>query len=357
MSALLRPKVRVLVAEDSPVMRELLVHVLSADPQIEVVGHACNGIEAIEAARELRPDVVSMDLHMPQMNGLEATRIIMQTHPTPIVIVSSSSAPEEVSWAFRVLEAGALAVAEKPPALEHHGHAAAAGELVRTLKLMAEVKVVRRWSREHAGAPAARPPCLPQREAQAELVAIGASTGGPIVLKTILAGLPKSYPLPILIVQHIAPGFTEGLVTWLAGASGFAVQVARHGEYPLPGRAYVAAEGQHMRLGPQRRIILSAEALEHGHRPAVSVLFRSVADVLGRRGVGVLLTGMGRDGAAELKAMKERGALTLVQDRQSSVVHGMPGAAILLAAETHVLAPGGIAAVLAQLGSKPQGCG
>lgn len=343
-----------LVVEDSPVMRELLVHVLGADPDVLVVGHAANGTEAVEAVARLKPDVVSMDLHMPEMNGMEATRIIMETHPTPIVIVSSSSAREEVSSAFRLLEAGALAVAEKPPALDHPRHEAAARDLIQTIKLMAEVKVVRRWPRPEARASAARlPKALPDRN-KVELVAIGASAGGPIVLKTILERLPKDFPFPILVVQHIAEGFTEGLVEWLAASSGFPVHIATDGESPLPGRAYVAPDRRHMQLGPDRRIVLSTESPEHGHRPAVSVLFRSVAEVLGGGAVGVLLSGMGRDGAAELKLMYERGALTLAQDRESAVVHGMPGQAIALGAVTQVLSPERIAAALTALAAGAQ---
>lgn len=342
-------QVRVLVVEDSVVMRELLIHVLSADPDVLVVGHAGTGMEAVEAVRRLRPDVVSMDLHMPEMNGMEATRIIMETHPTPIVIVSSSSAREEVSSAFRLLEAGALAVAEKPAGIGHPRHAGAARELIQTIKLMAEVKVVRRWARVESRGLATRPPEMASGRGQVELIAVGASTGGPLALKTILAGLPNDYPFPILMVQHIAQGFTEGLVEWLAGSSGFSVRIATDGECPLRGHAYIAPEGRHMKLGADRRIVLSADGAEHGHRPAVSVLFRSVADVLGRNAVGVLLSGMGRDGADELKQMKERGALTIAQDRQSSVVHGMPGQAIAIGGARQVLSPEQIAAALAAL--------
>lgn len=349
MNASPHKKVRVLVAEDSPVMRDLVCYVLSTDPGIQVVTQVSNGAEAIDAVRRLRPDVVSMDLHMPVLDGLGATRVIMQTQPTPIVIVSSS---EQVTSAFGVLEAGALAVAPKPPALDHPMHAQAARQLVQTIKLMAEVKVVRRWPRQEQGVPAARAADLSLGQADVELIAVGASTGGPIVLRTMLAGLPKDYPFPILIVQHIAQGFTEGLVDWLARSSAFLVRIATEGEHPLPGRAYVAPEGRHMSLGHDRRISLSTREVEHGHRPAVSALFRSVAEVLGRRAVGVLLTGMGKDGAAELKLMKDRGALTIAQDRHSCVVHGMPGEAILLDAATHILAPDAIAALLSRLAAK-----
>lgn len=345
-------RVRVLVVEDSAVLRQLLGHVLGADAGLEVVGYACNGREALEATLRLRPDVISMDLHMPEMDGLEATRLIMQTQPTPIVIVSSSSAREEVSSAFRLLEAGALAVAEKPPGPDHPRHEAAALELVRTIRLMAEVKVVRRWKSGEARASGVRLPEPAPRHGAVELLGIGASTGGPLVLKTVLAALPRSCPFPVLIVQHIAPGFTEGLAHWLTAASGFAVRLAADGETPLPGHAYLAPDDRHLELGADRRIVLGAQAPEHGHRPAVSVLFRSLARVLGGRAVGVLLSGMGRDGAEELKAMKESGALTLAQNRESSVVHGMPGAAIALGAALRVLSPEQIAAALARLATQ-----
>lgn len=345
-------KVRVLVVEDSPVMRELLVHLLGADPGIEVAGFAHDGEEALEAVREKKPDVVTMDFHMPKLNGLDATRRIMETHPTPIVIVSGSSAREEVTSAFRLLEAGALAVVEKPRGPGHPGHEAAARELVQTVKTMAEVKVVRRWARREAPLPAAPAPRSVRIEAaaaEARLVAIGASTGGPIVIKTILAGLPANFAVPILIVQHIASGFTDGFVEWLGQASGFPVHVASDAAHPLPGHAYVAPDGFHMKLRHDGAIALNRDAPENGHRPSVSCLFRSVAAVLGRNAIGVLLTGMGKDGAEELMLMRHKGAVTIAQDRETSVVHGMPGEAVSLEAASYVLSPDEIAAALAGL--------
>lgn len=345
-------KIRVLVVEDSRVMRELLVHLLSADPGIEVTGFANDGEEALEAVKEKKPDVVTMDFHMPKVNGLDATRRIMESHPTPIVIVSGSSARDEVTSAFRLLEAGALAVVEKPRGPGHPDHEAAVRELVQTVKTMAEVKVVRRWARRETplpSPPSSRNIRIEAAAAQARLVAIGASTGGPIVLKTILAGLPRDLTVPILIVQHIASGFTEGFVEWLGQASGFAVQVATDAAQPLPGHAYVAPDGLHMKLRHDGAIALSRDAPENGHRPSVSCLFRSVAAVLGRYAVGVLLTGMGKDGAEELKLMRDKGAVTIAQDRDSSVVHGMPGEAVSLEAASYVLSPAEIAAALAGL--------
>jgi two-component system chemotaxis response regulator CheB len=351
-------KIRVLIVEDSPVMLELLAHVLGADPGIRVIGAARNGEEAIEAAARMRPDVIAMDFHMPTMNGLDATRKIMETYPTPIVIVSGSSARNEVAAAFRVMEAGALAIVEKPAGPGHPEYEAAARELVQTVKLMSEVKVVRRWPRRETGAPS--PPPRPATDlalvrAEVKLVAIGASTGGPIALKTILSGLPKDFPVPILMVQHIASGFTQGFVEWLAQSCGIPVHVATHGEYLLPGHVYVAPDGFHMKLESSGRIALSGDRPENGHRPSVSYLFRSVAAVLGRNAVGVLLTGMGKDGAEELKLMREKGAVTIAQDQESSIVHGMPGEAIGLDAATHVLSPGGIAEALGSLVRSPTG--
>lgn len=347
-----RRRTRVLIVEDSPVVRELLAHVLGADPEIQVIGAARNGEEAIEAAERMRPDVITMDFHMPKMNGLDATRKIMETHPTPIVIVSGSSARNEVAAAFRVMEAGALVVVEKPAGPGHPDHEAAARELVQTVKLMSEVKVVRRWPRRETGVPS--PPSRPAADlapirAEVKLVAVGASTGGPIALKTILSELPKDFPVPVLIVQHIATGFTQGFVEWLAQSSGLAVHVATHGEYLLPAHVYVAPDGFHMKLASAGRIALSSDLPENGHRPAVSHLFRSVAAVLGRNAIGVLLTGMGKDGAEELKLMKEKGAVTIAQDQESSIVHGMPGEAISLDAATHVLSPDRIAEALGSL--------
>ena len=345
-------RIRVLVVEDSPVVRELLVYLLESDPAIRVVGTASNGDEAVEAVKQKKPDVVTMDYHMPKLNGVDATRKIMETHPVPIVIVSGSSARDEVAAAFRLLEAGALAVAEKPLGIGHPRHETAAKELLQTVKLMSEVKVVRRWPKREAAvprAPRARAVELHRAEADVKLVAIGASTGGPIVLQTILSALPKHFPVPILIVQHIATGFTEALVAWLAQSSGFAVHVAAHDEYPLPGHAYVAPDGSHMKLAQGGRIALSADAPENGHRPSVSHLFRSVATALGRNALGVLLTGMGTDGAEELRLMREKGAVTIAQDQASSIVHGMPGQAISLEAAAYVLSPAEIAAALAKL--------
>lgn len=336
--------IKVLVVEDSAVVREFLVHILNTDPDIRVVGTAHNGAEAQEAIMRLRPDVVTMDIHMPKLNGLDATRLIMETCPTPIVVVSGSSDPAVVATTFDAMEAGALAVLRRPAGIGHPDHEATALELVQTVKLMSEVKVVRRWARSRTA-----PPRMERKAGHCRVVAIGASTGGPPVLQTILSQLPADFPMAILVVQHMTAGFIQGFVEWLGHTSRLPVHVARHGEEIRAGHVYVAADESHMKVGRNGKIMLTQEPPENGLRPSVSCLFRSVVDVYGGDAVAGLLTGMGRDGADELKLLRDKGATTFAQDKASSVVHGMPGEAIKLDAVTLVLPSDKIAEVLARL--------
>ena len=342
-------KIKVLVADDSQVVRMLLVQLLNSDPCIQVIGAVNDGQAALDfiAVRTSPPDVVVMDIHMPYMDGFEATRRIMETHPLPIIICTATASPRDLEITFRSMEAGAVACVAKPVALgadfEQRLH-----NLLQTVRLMSEVKVVRRWNRARGTAAA---PALPandaaQRGTAIKLIGIGASTGGPPVLQTILSGLPKDFPVPLLIVQHIAPGFLPGMVEWLSQTTGLRVQIAAHGATPLPGHAYVAPDDFHLAADPRGDLVLAREAAEGGLRPAVSYLFRSLANAYGASAAGVLLTGMGKDGAAELKHMRDQGAYTIAQDRDSSIVHGMPGAAIELGAAIHVLPADRIAGAL-----------
>ncbi|MCK4359954.1 MAG: chemotaxis response regulator protein-glutamate methylesterase [Candidatus Cloacimonetes bacterium] len=349
--------IRVLVVEDSPVVQEFLVHILSSDPDIWVIGTANNGEEALEAVKRKKPDIITMDINMPKMNGLEATRKIMESLPTPIVIVSGSWDTKEVATTFRAMEAGALAIVPRPMGIGHPDYEATAKELIQTVKLMSEVKVVRRWPRRQLEAvvPTVTPPVEvePKRiKAKIRIVAIGASTGGPIALQTILSGLPKDFPAPVLIVQHIAEGFVQGLVEWLDQTSNMPVYVATHGEYILPGHIYIAPDKFHISVKTGGRIALSKGECENGLRPSVSYLFRSIANVYGQNAAAVLLTGMGKDGAKELKLLKEKGAVTIAQDKESSVVHGMPGEAIRLGAATYILSPEKIPAMFIKMMNK-----
>lgn len=333
-------KLKVLVVEDSPVARELLLHVLGADPQLAVVGAVADGEQALEAVHRLRPDVVTMDLHMPRMDGVEATRRIMETQPTPIVVVSGSAEPVEVASAMAAIDAGALVAVARPQGPGHPDHRATAESLRRTVKLMAEVRPVRRWPRDRQARGAAAPGATvgrPARSRRVRAVGIGASTGGPPALRTVLSGLGPGFPAPVLVVQHMTPGFIAGLARWLEDATGMPVRVAGHGDRLEAGHVYLAPDGAEMGVTPDGRVALSRGSDRPGLKPSVAHLFRSLRDAYGPGAVGVLLTGMGRDGAAELGALREAGAVTIAQDEASSVVHGMPGEAIRLGAAAQVL--------------------
>jgi two-component system chemotaxis response regulator CheB len=341
----MRKKITVLVAEDSPVVQLLLVHMLNADPDIEVIGTAADGQAAVEFVQKLRPDVILMDIHMPRLDGFEATRQIMETQPLPIVICSATMKNAELENTFRALEAGAVASVDKPVGIGHPNFDAMIGNVLKTIKEMSIVRparIVRSKTDLVVKTPvAARKP----REA-IRMVVIGASTGGPPVLHTILAGLPVSFSAPVLIVQHIAPGFVEGMIEWLRKATKREIHLAAHGDQPLPGHVYIAPDNAQMGLTPSGRILVSNDPPENGLRPAVSFLFRTAAAAYGAGVAAVLLTGMGRDGADELKVLKEIGAQTIVQDRESSVVHGMGAEAIRLNAATHIVPPEQIASLL-----------
>lgn len=342
--------INVLISEDSATSRELLSHVLKADPYIRIIGMVSNGEEAIAAVAKRKPDVIMMDVHMPGMDGFEATRRIMHMQPVPVVIVSETLV-DQVAATHLAIEAGALAFVRQPPGLGHPDHAASVAELIQIVKLMSEVKVVRRWHRREHLKPVSEPGTTRVETAHADvrLIAIGASTGGPVVLQHILSVLAPSLNVPLLIVQHIAPGFVQGLTEWLGQSSGLPAHVATDRELALPGHVYVAPENFHMGIDKHGRIKLIDDAPIHGLRPSVSSLFRSVAEALGPNAAGVLLTGMGSDGADGLKTMRDRGAITIAQDETSSVVHGMPGVAIRLDAAKYVLPPQDIAELLDRL--------
>lgn len=346
--------IKVLIVDDSKVIQEFLAHLLSSDPDIQVVGLASSGAEAIELARVKKPDVITMDIHMPGMDGYEATRTIMETVPTPIVIVSGSSKSTEIANTFRLLEAGALAVVIRPPGFEHPQFATSRKELIQAVKLMSEVKVVRLFprSRKMLSKPLLLVQTFPNDIERIKVIAIGASTGGPMALQIILSRLPESLPVPVLIVQHIAKGFVKGFLEWLSITSGIKLKIAEDGEHIHPGTGYIAPDNFHIGIKQGYIIDLSNQPPENGLKPSVSYLFRTVAQTVGPNAVGVLLTGMGKDGADGLKTMKEKGALTIVQNEESSVVFGMPGEALRIGAADQALSPEKIAEILAKSGFK-----
>ncbi|TCS38457.1 two-component system chemotaxis response regulator CheB [Paucimonas lemoignei] len=341
-------RTRVLVVDDSASVRELLVHILAADPAIDIVGCAADGEEALRMVQEKRPDVITMDLHMPNLDGIEATRLIMQACPTPVVIVSGSASRADVDASFRAIEAGALVVVQRPSGADQPAHQASASALLRAVKSMAEVKVVRRWPKERLRNKAAadlQEACASSAVSR-RLALIGASTGGPAVIREILAEIPAGCAMPIVIVQHMSSGFVEGFAQWLSSASKFPVSIAKHGDMLADGLAYLAPDGFQMGITRDLRISLVRAAPEHGMCPSVSYLFRSVKKELCRNTAAVLLTGMGKDGAVELRRLKDDGAVTIVQDRSSAAVYGMPGEAIRQDAAQMILAPAEIGKVL-----------
>jgi two-component system chemotaxis response regulator CheB len=349
--------IKVLIVEDSLSVRMLLQQILEADPQVRVAGMVDSGEAALRFLEKNKTavDVVTMDIVMPGMDGFTATRRIMETTPLPIVIVSSAYKPYEAENSFKAVEAGAVAIIEKPVAPTHPDYLRIAAEMIETVKIMSEVKVVTRWTRGRERVPTGKPAVVPgnlpiiKRRQGTNLLVIGSSTGGPPVLQTILytlfqeSGEPREFPLPILIVQHISPGFVEGLAYWLQQGTGFPVHIPRHGDVCLPGHVYLAPDAYHMGIGLGYRIILDQAPTENGQRPSVSYLFRSAAAHYPNTCIGVLLTGMGHDGAVELKMIKESGSCTIAQDEESCVVFGMPGEAVKIDAAHFVLPPRQIA--------------
>jgi two-component system, chemotaxis family, protein-glutamate methylesterase/glutaminase len=355
-SELVKSKVRVLVVDDSAVCRDFLTHILSTDPKIEVVGSARDGASALEAVAALRPDVITMDIEMPGMNGYDVTRRIMESIPTPIIVVSAAENVREIGMSFRAIESGALAVVSKPYGGDSPESVKQAQDLILQIKLMAEVKVVRRWARKPEGPILAADTSHAPRNSEAldasngsDAIFIGASTGGPLPIRTILSLLPADFPAPVFVVQHIAPGFGAGFAEWLSGASKLHVRIAVDGEPVQPKCVYIAPDGAHLGVEKGPRIRLGHGEPENGLRPSVDYLFRSAAQLYGKRAVGILLSGMGKDGALELKALKDVGAVTFAQDKETSVIFGMPGEAVRLEGASFVMPPEGIAAAVIDL--------
>lgn len=313
--------IRILVAEDSPTTRALLVAILESDPELQVVGQARTGREAVAMALELRPDLITMDVHMPVMDGLEATKEIMVQLPTPILVVSSTSNQSQIELSLSAQRAGALMVVPTPRNPLAPDYAEHRDRLVAMVKAMAQVKVVRRWSTRHAASP---PPPAGPGSRSPRLVAIGASTGGPAALLEILSALPPDFPVPIVVVQHIAEDFVAGLAQWLTASCNLHVKIAEDGERLLPRTAYLAPDDRHLGVGTGLRALLSSAPAIGGFRPSASFLFQSAAAICGKSLLSVILTGMGRDGVAGLHAVRGAGGRVIAQDEATSAVYGMP---------------------------------
>jgi two-component system, chemotaxis family, protein-glutamate methylesterase/glutaminase len=346
-----QPLIRVMVVDDSATVRGLLVALFQDRNDMQVVATASNGDDAVRIVRRIKPDVVTMDINLPGINGLEATRRIMRETPTPIVIVSSSMMHTETELTFQALQAGALSVALTPGINDPRTGA----QLVDTVRLMAGVSVVRRWGPKEVDPPVVRKRSpLPYTASLPDLVpvqmiGIAASTGGPGTLASILKPLPADYPIPIVVVQHITTGFGVGLASWLESVLALPVKLAGHGVPVIPGAVYLAPDDYHAQINPHSIIELTHDNPENGVRPSANYLFRSLANNYGPHALGIILTGMGSDGVDGLAELHRAGGFTIAQNEQSCVVYGMPHEAVKRQIVDHVLAPDEITAALLRL--------
>ncbi|MCB8819635.1 chemotaxis-specific protein-glutamate methyltransferase CheB [Microvirga rosea] len=331
MTSSAQSRVRVMVVEDSLVIRQLLAHIIARDPRLILAAAVGSAEEALQEIGRVQPDVISMDIRLPGMDGLEATRRIMSERPTPIVVIAGSVEDAALKISMNALRAGALSVVEKPVGVTSAGYDGIAETICTQLYIMSQVPVVRRRSFAWQPTTSARPAW--QEEARNSgirptILGIAASTGGPPALAKILAALPGDFPLPILLVQHMGAPFMEGFASWLDGLIALEARLARDQEIPVAGKVYVAPGDRHLLLSPAGTLRLSAAPPIAGQRPSATLMFESMAETAGAKGLGILLTGMGEDGAKGLTALRKAGGYTVAEDESTAVVYGMPAAAV-----------------------------
>jgi two-component system, chemotaxis family, protein-glutamate methylesterase/glutaminase len=355
-------KIKVLVVEDSLTVRKRLVEVIRGDSELEVVAEAGNGRDAIELCRALRPNVITLDMHLPVMDGVSATEHIMGHFPTPILIVSSSTNRGDLFKTYDALAAGAVDVLEKPTGDEADG--AWERKFLAAIKLVSRIRVIThirarlgsvgRALVARADGPAAS---WPQTSEQAcSVIALGASTGGPGALVDVLRDIPIGSPAAILLVLHIDELFSSAFADWLGTQTAHSVAYARGGETlaSAEGRVFMAPPGRHLEVRAGK-LWLTSEPERHSCRPSVDVLFESLATECPRDVVACLLTGMGRDGAEGLLALRRAGAHTIAQDEETCVIYGMPREAALLGAAQRILPLGEIGGAVTRLTAKGMG--
>ncbi|MDR9402320.1 MAG: chemotaxis-specific protein-glutamate methyltransferase CheB [Halothece sp. Uz-M2-17] len=338
--------IHVLLVEDSPIATMILKRIIDSSPSLSVVGTAKNGVEGLELIPKLNPDIICTDLHMPKMDGLAFTQEVMAEFPRPILVISASVQEDDPQNVFHLLQAGALEVFPKPRAGLSQEYEALQAELVRKIRVLSGVKVFRRKRKTHSPAPVAPKstsspsPVVTAKTGKTsaiKAVVIGSSTGGPQALHTIFQSLPAAFPVPIICVQHISLGFLQGLVDWLKNHCSLKVEIAKEKDFPKAGVIYFPPENQHLKLDRQGRFVYDQSLPVTGHRPSVDVLFESASAYYRSQMVGVLLTGMGRDGANGLQTIRKAGGMTIAQDEATSIVFGMPKEAIALGAAQHIL--------------------
>jgi two-component system, chemotaxis family, protein-glutamate methylesterase/glutaminase len=349
-------RLRVLVAE--PSWEHTLRDVFTEEPTTDLIGVACDGLQTVALTLALEPDVVVMETRLPRIDGFEATRRIMIERPTPIVMVTGSAGGDELRISSEAQRAGALATVRRPSRPRGFDGETPAAALIKAVHAMARIKLVRRWpDAANSAARASSPSTQFIPPSRTRVVAIGASTGGPAALYRLFSALSPRFGLPILVTQHIAPGFVEGMASWLDGAGHIKVKVAEDGDRLQPDTAYLAGDDTHLTLRDVATIALSNSGRENGLRPSASVMFRSVAEKFGPAGLAVVLTGMGRDGIDGLRPLHSRGGIVLAQDETSSTVFGMPKAAIEAGIADAILPLEAIAPQLRLMTSSAEGCG
>jgi two-component system chemotaxis response regulator CheB len=352
---------RIVVVDDSPVQRRFLRAAVDAAADLTVVGEARNGKEAVALVARLRPAAVLMDLDLPVMSGIEAIERIMAASPTPILVYSAHVNGDESANALEALAAGAVDVLAKPGPDDSTSLDEYADQVRRRLRVAARVRVIThpRGKLRSRGIPVAptgsggaltvAPYAVDEMDVRKDvkLIAIGASTGGPQALHTVLKALPRDFEQAVLVVQHMAEGFIPGLVSWLDQLVVLPVVQGQSGQRLKPGVITIAPSGSNLLVQDDRlRVVCVPPGPTQFHVPGIDQCFGSIADALGPDAIGVLLTGMGRDGAVGLKAMRERGAVTLGQDEATSTVYGMPQAALALDAVDRQVAVDEVAPVL-----------
>lgn len=338
--------IKVLIVEDSPIAVTILKRILSSSDDIEVVATASNGIEGLELIPKVKPDVICTDLHMPKMNGLDFTIEVMVLYPTPILVISASVQKEDTHHVFRLLDAGAVDIFPKPQSGQLSDYELIKQPLINKIKVLAGIKVFRKNRKTSLNLlntqsiPTTSPLSFistPQFNNVIKMIAIGASTGGPQALVEIFSQLPSNFAVPIVCVQHISDGFLSGLINWLASNCRLNIKIAGTGETAQPGTIYFPPERKHLEFDNQGRFICSSSISVYGHCPSVTVTFKSAARAFKENMMGILLTGMGRDGADGLLCISQLGGYTIAQDEESSVVFGMPNEAIKLGAAKQIL--------------------
>lgn len=345
--------VRVLLVEDSPVELAIIQKSLVGEPDIEIVGTATNGAEALPLVASLQPDVICTDYHMPVMDGLEFTQRVMAEFPRPILILSISVQPSQVSNILRMIEMGAVDVMPKPLAAQGGVQHIDGKHLAEKIRILRGVHCIplrsHRLSELTSSTPGGAEASNGEGQGFPKIICIGSSTGGPQALYRILPHLPKNFPVPVVCAQHISAGFLSGLVEWLGVQSALKLGVASTGDRPVAGKVYFAPEGRNLRFTAQGTLEVVEPEPTDIYLPSVDVLFRSASQYYKNGAVGVLLSGMGSDGVSGMQAIQAQGGKTLAQDEATSVIFGMPGAAVSAGVAQDVLPVDLIAPALVSL--------